>query len=238
MLKSVFIPNRNNSFAWANVLGLMLLVALGKIEAYAVLFGYFLETILIGGFNIAKMYMCYRYHPKSKHFLAKALFFLAHYGGFVAIQSIFLFAIFMLGNSSFVKEPFNLISNYASVLQLEGIPYIVAILGIGQFLKYIFDFLQPKKYLVFTMDEVMFKPYFRIIIQQFVVILGGFFMILNEASVISALLLVLLRFIVDFIFVGIKENSVFLDSLVDRLYKPNGKQTKAEIRKALLIMTE
>ena len=96
MLKSVFIPNKTNAFAWGNVLFLMLLVALGRIEAYAVLFGYFLETIIIGVFNCFKMYACHKNNDKGSSVFKYILFFIAHYGFFIAVQSIFVFAFSVL----------------------------------------------------------------------------------------------------------------------------------------------
>jgi len=55
MLTSVFIPNQNNSYAWINLIFLVTFLLLGIIETYTVLFGYFLETIIIGVFNVFKM---------------------------------------------------------------------------------------------------------------------------------------------------------------------------------------
>lgn len=236
MLKSVFYPNKANSYAWVNVFLLIVLVAIGKVEAYAILFGYFLETVIIGVFNIFKMYLCYRHNDRNASILGTIIFFVIHYGGFVAIQSIFLFAIFSFGGGSFVNEPFNLIENFEAVMQLDGMDIILTILVGTQLMKFIFDFILPKKYELFTVNEMMFKPYFRIFIQQFTVILGSFFMVFSEASVMAAMLLILLRFIVDFLFVAIRENSNFLGYVINRLY--NGKVSKPDLKKQLLLLTE
>ena len=93
MLKSVFYPNKTNSFAWVNVLFLIFLVTIGKVEAYAVLFGYFFESIIIGLFNVVKMYLSYKHNDKKASIFFSIPFFIVHYGGFIAIQSIFLFGI-------------------------------------------------------------------------------------------------------------------------------------------------
>ncbi|RNC85044.1 MAG: hypothetical protein ED556_10770 [Winogradskyella sp.] len=235
MLKSVFIPNRTNSFAWANLLFLILLIAIGKITAYTVLFGYFFETIIIGIFNCFKIYRCSAHEKKSS--IGTILFFCAHYGGFIAVQSIFLFSIFSFsGDGELFMEPFHLIDNYQIAIGFEGMHWMLLILFIGQLLKYYFDFLVPKKYTKFTGKEIMFKPYLRILIQQFVVILGGFFIILSEASIITAILLVIFRFITDFFLVAIREDSRVLDYLVDKMSETE--EDKDEIRKQLLLFSE
>jgi hypothetical protein len=236
MLKSVFVPNKTNSYAWVNILFIILLLVIGKIEPYAILFGYFIETIVIGFFNVLKMYVTYKHNDSKAPIIANILFFIAHYGGFVAIQSVFVFAIFSFGDSAIINEPFNLIVNYKMVLSLEGIKYFLPILIGSQLMKYVFDFIQPKKYMKFKVKDIMFKPYFRIVIQQFTVIIASFFMIFSGGSVLAATLLILLRFIVDFLFVAIKEESQFLDYLVDKL--DDGKQSKEQLRKQLLAITE
>ncbi|WP_179343956.1 DUF6498-containing protein [Winogradskyella ursingii] len=236
MLKSVFYPNKANSYAWANVFLLIVLVAIGKVEAYAILFGYFLETIIIGIFNIFKMYLAYRHNDKKASIFGTIVFFIMHYGGFVAIQSIFLFAIFSFGKNSFINEPFNIIENFEAVMKLDGMDLILTILVGTQLIKFILDFLMPKKYELFTVNEIMFKPYFRIFIQQFTVIIGSFFIVFSEGSVMAAMLLIFLRFIVDFLFVAIREDSKFLGYVINRIY--NGKVSKPELKKQLLLITE
>ncbi len=236
MLSSVFVPNRNNSFAWMNLVFLTSLLILGKIEPSAVLFGYFLETIIIGLFNIFKMIAASKHDGSGKSIYTTVPFFMFHYGMFVAIQSIFVFVIFSLGSSSFVTEPFNLIDNYSYVLSLKGMEYILPFLFVTQLMKFIFDFIIPEKYLTFTSLEIMYNPYARIFIQQFTVIFAMFFMLFDNISVIAAVLLIVFRAVVDFGLVSIKNNSKFLDYLVEKTY--NGVGTKDELKKKYLLISE
>ncbi len=236
MLKSVFVPNQTNLYAWTNILLLIVLVAIGKIDASTILFGYFLESIIIGVFNAVKMYRCNSTGDNTKNKLFLIGFFLFHYGFFIAVQSIFLFAIFGISDNSLIKEPFNLITNYKTVLALEGMNIMLLVLAVGQVFKYYFDFIVPKKYEQFTTSEIMFKPYARIFIQQFVVIIGGFFIIFSVAPILTAILLILIRSLIDFFFVAIRENSVLLDRIVDKMY--DGKTPKEDLKKQLLLFSE
>lgn len=236
MLASVFIPNRYNSYAWINVIGLILLLYLGKIEPYTVLFGYFLETIVIGFFNILKMFMASKHDGSGKSIWFLMPFFIFHYGMFVAIQSVFAFVVIGLSGKNFIKEPFQLIENYTSILFLEGMEYVLPLLVGTQLLKFIFDFLLPKKYLEFTASDIMVKPYVRIFIQQFTVITAMFFIIFSNAGVIAAILLIFFRAVVDFYMTGLRENELLLNKLVDKLY--DGKTTKEKLRKQLLLFSE
>ena len=236
MLRSVFIPNKNNAFAWANVLFLVLLVVIGEIDARTILFAYFLETIIIGVFNCFKMYASYKHNDTTAKIWQLIPFFIFHYSFFIAVQSVFLFAIFSFGKHSLVKEPFSIIENYNTVIHLDGMLIVIGLFTITQFLKYLFDFSMMKKYNEYKVNEVMFKPYARIFIQQFTVILAGFFIAFSNASIVAAILLIIIRALVDFFLVAIRENSILLDYIVEKSY--DGKTSKEDLRKQLLLMTE
>lgn len=236
MLASVFMPNRYNSYAWVSVLGLILLLYLGKIEPYTVLFAYFLETIIIGLFNMVKMAMASKQDGSGKSIFFLIPFFVFHYGMFVGVQSVFAFVVIGISGNGFVKEPFYILDNYSAVLGLEGMRYVLPLLFCTQLLKLIFDFVIPNKYLQSTASEIMMKPYVRIFIQQFTVILAMFFVVFSNSGVVAAILLIFFRAIVDFFLVAIRDNDTLLDTLVDKLY--DGKIPKETLRKQLLLISE
>ncbi len=236
MLASIFVPNRNNSYAWLNLLFLIVFLLMGKIEPYTVLFGYFLETIIIGVFNVFKMFAASRYDGSGKSIYFFIPFFIFHYGMFVAIQSVFVFVVFGIGGTTSIREPFHLFENYTYILHLKGMEYVIPLLIATQLIKFVFDYMAPKKYLNFTVLEIMYKPYVRIFIQQFTVIIAMFFMMFSNVPVIAALLLILFRAIVDFVLASIRSNTKVLDYLVDKTY--DGKEPKSEIRKKLLLISE
>lgn len=209
---------------------------MGEIEPYAVLFGYFLETFIIGVFNIIKMMITNRYDGSGKAIFYFVPFFIFHFGMFVGVQSVFVFEIFSLDGSTLINEPFHLIENYQAILHLEGMNYVVYLLFFTQIMKFIFDFLLPKKYLEFTVLEIMFKPYVRVIIQQFTVLIALFFMMFGNVSIFAAVLLIIFRAIVDFAMISIRKNSKFLDYLVDKV--DDDTTPKATIRKQLIAFSE
>lgn len=234
MLKNIFYPTPQNAFVWLSSIYLLLLLYLGKISPLTVLFVYFLETIIIGIFNALKMFWSIQF-GKSKGF-GLIFFFLFHYGFFVAIQSIFAFGLFGIQGNSIFKEPFHLIENYSIILNLEDIKYALPAIVFTHLGKFLTDFISHKKYLKFSANEIMFKPYVRIFIQQFVVILGFFFIIISKAGFIAAIILIIFRLVIDLIMESIKENSKTLDYLSEKM--ANEKASKEEIKKQLQIFTE
>ncbi|MCK0114503.1 DUF6498-containing protein [Gelidibacter sp. F63206] len=237
MMFSVFMPNRNNSYVWMNVVFLVGFLLMGKISPYAIIFGYFLETLIIGVFNVFKMVAASRNDGSGKTIIFLVLFFMFHYGMFVAIQSLFVFVIVGIDGQTFIKEPFYIIENYRGILALEGMTYVLTILIGTQLVKFIFDFMLSQKHLEFTAYEIMYKPYVRIVIQQFAVIIAFFFFILFvDATLMAALLLILFKSLIDFGLSVIREDTKALDYMVEKLY--DGKTPKDELRKQLLLFSE
>ncbi|MFC4267390.1 DUF6498-containing protein [Polaribacter marinivivus] len=234
MLKDIFYPTPQNAFIWLSSIYLLFLLYIGKANPITILFAYFLETIIIGIFNALKMFWSIHF-GKSKGYTL-IFFFLFHYGFFIAIQSIFGFSMFSMEKTVYIKEPFHLLENYTTILNLEGIKYALPAIIFTHLGKFVSDFIQNKKYLKFTAQEIMFKPYVRIFIQQFVVILSFFFIVFAQVGIIAAILLILFRLLVDLVLESIRENSEILEFLSEKL--ANEKASKENIKKQLTIFTE
>lgn len=232
MFKSIFLPNKHNSIIWANALFLLAMLLAGKASALVILFAYFLETIIIGIFNFLKMLVTHFRSKKEKlegegNGIFLSFFFLFHYGFFVAVQSVFGFVFFSFGNEwSLFKEPFDLIENYGTLLRLENMGFILAsIFGVN--LAYFYtNFWADEKYHEYKVGDLFMLPYVRIFIQQFVVILSGFFIVILSAGTVAAILLILFRLMVDLVVVSIKKNGALVKDLASNLGKNEEEKSK------------
>jgi len=240
MLRSIFSLSRQNIYILVSSLYLLVLISLGKVSAMSILFVYFLETLIIGIFNALKMYYILRIGKKDDTSNPMGygiiLFFLVHYGFFVGIQSVFGFALFDMDGSSIFKEPFHILENYGIILSLEDVKYALPAIVLVYVGKFFTDFIRNKKYDVFNASEIMFKPYLRIVIQQFVVIISAFFIVFGKAGTIAAILLIILRFFIDLSLEAIKKDSKLLDVIAEKLANEN--ESKEEIKKQLISFTE
>ena len=182
-------------------------------DAKQIFLVYCLETIIIGLYNILQMWLITLVKKEdewsnggsstmvSGYFFM--LFFLIHYGFFVFIQmSIFLS---MSGTPGLQMGPSGLVeflthfqkylSNYAQWLLI----FFVMAYGLG-ILK---DFVISGAYRNISLNEQMFIPYGRIIIQQFVVILGSFFIMFGGGKVFI-IIFVIVKILVEF-FINFKK---------------------------------
>lgn len=241
MITSIFFPSRRNIIVWLTSIYLLFLLYSGKISGLTVLFVYFLETLIIGLFNIVKIFLVLKLGEREKNnkFIFRywiILFFIFHYGFFVGVQSVFGFVLFEIEGSVSLGEPFNLIENYTKLLSFEGIQFALPVIFFNHMNWFVLGFLKEKKYHLFTAKEMLFKPYLRILIQQFVVILSVGLMLATKHAVIVGILLIFFRLIVDLTLEAIKLNSKLLDYLAEKM--ANEKTSKEEAKRQLIIFTE
>ncbi|MBA2250109.1 MAG: hypothetical protein H0W12_07940 [Chitinophagaceae bacterium] len=145
---------------------------------------YCLETVIIGGFNIIKMVIV-TFDKKKDRWEYEGgarivsgwffiLFFIFHYGLFVFVQTSIFAGVSGL-NSAGSFGPLTFLPNILKVLNTDAktvLLYFVIMYG----LRMLFDFILNKKYQETSLGLLMFQPYLRIFIQQFVVILGSMFL--------------------------------------------------------------
>jgi len=84
----------------------------------------------------------------------------------------------------------------------------------------------------------MSKPYLRIFVQQFVVILSGFFLVFLKAGMVAAVILIAFRLVLDLILIGLRENSEVLDRFAAWYADKNEQMSFEKVKKQLLLFTE
>lgn len=151
---------------------------------------YCLETVIIGIVNVLKM-ACVTIFVRPKDVWQNGgsttmqsgwffiFFFIIHYGFFVFVQTQIFFNVSgLIPDGSFFmnysKIP-GLLGNNGKLLLLIFITYYT--------LQTVFDFFQSGKYKDISMGRLMFEPYMRIFVQQFVVILGSIFLSFGAGKV-------------------------------------------------------
>ena len=200
--KKVFTPL--NLFLIAINVALLISVLFFSPNKYLVISVYFLETFIIGIFNVIRMFTISLYQSRNNKGSLVAgvfmiLFFVIHFGIFYFVQLALI-----LGSGSsidttfpvkggFIPNPF-LFFKYT--LGTEG-RYIVLGIILFQLVAYIYMFLGRGEYRDKTMQHQMMEPYGRIFVQQFVVIIGGFFIIFTQNGLAFSILLILFKTILD-----------------------------------------
>jgi len=197
-----------------------LLIAANLIPVYGVWFldwsakevfvVYCFETIIIGFFTLLKMGVTGVIKKKDdwqnpgggttkQPALFFMLFFLVHYGMFVAIQMGMFFAVSGIGKDNGIGF-FNFFSKLPLLMSNET--YIM--LG-GFMVSYAFrnitEYILSGEYRTASLSYLMFQPYGRIFVQQLTVILGSMFLGFGAGKIfilIFALVKIFFEVFVDF----------------------------------------
>lgn len=214
----------------------------GGWSPFYVVIAYFLETIIIGLIHVVKMQtVLQKGHARKEAVMLNKfenmnhwgaiLFFMFHYFFFIAIQSIFAFVLFdkYLPTDN---EAFGLIDNYTWLFSQHEFELIFGILAVSHIGIALREWFIPEKYHTYTLKNLFMQPYIRILVQQFVVILAGFFFILSTEGYAAALLVIGLRVLSDTLLIGVKQSTLLKEKLVKHMLKNDGVKEK-EIREQL-----
>lgn len=188
-------------------------------DKYIVVAAYFLETLIIGMFNVVKMVIITMFNPTGNDRLGNdpawksnvdfkspvaknmflIIFFIFHFGLFYFVQLVFLnvlatgFGSGFPAQSSFFPNPFTF---FPAALGKQGVYIILTILAV-QFFSFFYSFLIREEYKVTSCTRQGMQPYGRILVQQFVVIIGSFFIIIIQHAIVFSILLVLFKTFID-----------------------------------------
>jgi hypothetical protein len=166
-----------NSIIAAN---LFLLVAsiINKSDALSVFALYIMETVIIGLFHIFKMIGIVFINNSGRYKIEKApgyigligmiVFFIFHFGIFVFVQT----TLVLPKDSGSLFPSVITLGNYINQNNVWYL-FVVALINLWAIVKYLFldhEFMDKE------FNSIFMEPYPRIFVQQFVVILGSFFL--------------------------------------------------------------
>jgi hypothetical protein len=173
-----------------------------------------IETIVIGVFNFLQLGLiaCSNDEQGKKSKLAGGLFlmlfFLVHYSIFVFAQLHIFLSIMKIHKIRISTT--ELIFSFQKVMPNYALQYLGLFVA-SYFLGILKDFVFNGKYKTTSLTAQMFTPYKRIFIQQFVVILGAFVLLLNPNGKYLILLFVPIKIFFELF--------IDYDSLLDEMNK-------------------
>jgi hypothetical protein len=167
---------------------------------------YCLETVIVGIINVIKM-ACVTIFVKSKDVWENngstsmqsgwffIFFFIIHYGFFVFIQTQIFFSV-----SGIIKDG-SFFMKYSKIPELlgPGGKLMLMIFVAYYTVQNLFGFFTSGKYKTISLGRLMFEPYIRIFVQQFVVILGSMFLTFGAGKIFVLIFIIIKIFFELFI---------------------------------------
>lgn len=186
-------------------------------DAREIFIVYALETVLIGLFTIFALLVTSAVKKQDewssdgktmlKPGIIFVLFFIIHYGMFVAIQMGMFIAVSGLGD----HQDFGLFSFFRTIPRLmnERVWWVMGAFLVIYGYRFVTAFLLTGDYKTASLMRLMFQPYGRIFVQQFTVILGSMFISFGAAR-IFILIFVLVKLGVE---LGIDYDRIMEDAM-------------------------
>jgi hypothetical protein len=174
---------------------------------FLVLITYWIESAVIGFYTILKMIIskgiANQNAPVSLVLKQKKIadnlvmnhlmkiflvpFFMIHYGGFMSVHLIFIFAISSMSNTGFPSLTESLLTISIAAISLF----------VSHGLSFYYHFIKEKQYEKAVAAAIMMSPYPRIVVMHLTLIFGGFFILAAQIPAALISLFIILKIFVD-----------------------------------------
>ncbi len=165
-------------------------------DVFAVVFLFWLENVVVGGFNVLRMAWVERgaeRKPLAKFALIP--FFAFHYGMFTLIHGTFVFSIF--GGGMVEGIGFPSFMTIVDVVAEEKLWIAVAALFVSHGYSFLVNYLGRQEYRTVTLDRLMHQPYNRVVVLHLVIIVGGFVVMTLQEPRVGIVVLVVVKIVMD-----------------------------------------
>jgi hypothetical protein len=175
-------------------------------HAFALLFLFWFENIVIGVSNIFKMAIVSpNNNEKAAAKVSAIAFFIVHYGIFTLVHGLFIFVIF----GEFLSETegsgiFNVFGNFADL----HLGWAILALIISHTVSFFLNYIGKREYKSSSLNQLMIQPYTRVVILHITIIFGGFLVAFFGSPVVGLILLIALKTYID-IKTHLKQHTIF-----------------------------
>lgn len=188
---------------WPTVIALVLanLIPLAGVlffgwETFPLVFLFWIENVVVGGFNVLKMLLAAP--QQGLNWLAKAFlipFFCVHYGMFTFVHGVFVVGFF--GKQFRKGAPFPDADLFLRLITEQHLWLAVLALVVSHGFSFGWNYLMRGEYRTASLPALMHQPYGRVVVLH-VAILGGGFLVMALGSPVAGLaLLVVLKIALD-----------------------------------------
>jgi hypothetical protein len=151
---------------------------------------YWAESAVIAFYTVLKMFVVGKWLAPFA-----GMFFVGHFGGFMAAHFFFVYGFFVRGVDASGPEP----AVRDALLGIFGPlwPALIALV-VSHGVSFAVNFLGQREYEGTTLSDLMLTPYRRIVVMHLTVIFGGWLVMLLETPMPALIMLVLLKTAADF----------------------------------------
>jgi len=177
----------------ANALPIVGVLVLGW-TVFPLVLLYWLENVIVGGFNVAKLLLA---QPREPAYWAGKLFlvpfFVVHFGGFTFVHGVLVLALFGPKGT----QAFDLLGTVPTAIRANHLGWAVVSLVLSHGFSFYWNYVRNGEYRRASLNALMGQPYGRVLVLHFAVLFGGWIIIATGAPVLALVLLVLIKTAAD-----------------------------------------
>jgi len=155
---------------------------------------YWLENVVVGGFNVGKLLLAQPQEPAysvGKLFLIP--FFVFHFGMFTLVHGVFVFALF--GAKSLPR--FDSLAKLPAAIRAYHLGWGVLALVVSHGLSFYWNYFENGEYRRASLPILMVQPYARLVVLHLAVLFGGWIVLTLGSPLLALLVLVALKTAAD-----------------------------------------
>jgi len=155
---------------------------------------YWLENVVVGGFNVGKLLIAQPQEPAysvGKLFLIP--FFVFHFGMFTLVHGVFVFALF--GAKSLPR--FDSLAELPAAIRAYHLGWGVLALVVSHGLSFYWNYFENGEYRRASLPILMVQPYARLVVLHLAVLFGGWIVLTLGSPLLALLVLVALKTAAD-----------------------------------------
>jgi hypothetical protein len=178
-------------------------------EVFPLMFLFWSENLIVGVFNVLKMFAANPSSPFSwigKLFIIP--FFCVHYGMFIFIHGMLVVGIF--GGGMKEAHGFPNLATFWRVMQENELGWAILGLTVSRGISFMTNYIGKGEYQRASLQQLMGQPYGRIMVMHFAIFFGGFLMMALHSPMMGLVLLVVLKTALD-ISSHVKERKKFAE---------------------------
>lgn len=167
----------------------LVMVLLGDWTLEQVIMLFWAESAVIGAYTLLKMAVVAKWWS-----VFPGMFFVGHFGGFMAIHFMFIYVLFLRGTHPGMADPAALPELVRLFAPLQ---WALLALVLSHGISFVMNFMGQREYESERVQSLMSAPYGRIVVMQLTLILGGWLVMLVHNPVPALAMLVVFKIIAD-----------------------------------------
>jgi hypothetical protein len=155
---------------------------------------YWLENVVVGGFNVAKLLLA---QPREPAYWAGKLFlvpfFIVHFGMFTFVHGVLVLALFGPKDT----QPFDILATVPPAIRANHLGWAVVTLVLSHGLSFYWNYVKNGEYQRASLNALMGQPYGRVMVLHFTVLFGGWIVMAFGSPLLALVLLVVIKTATD-----------------------------------------